>query len=400
MPHGASPGLLDPAAQSISTTTPRALAVALVTVAAFLDLVAYSIAVPILPDLSRRLGASPTTIGLLFSSFGVSLLIVSIPMGAISDRVGRKFLMVVGLLALSASSILFAVANQLPWLFAARTVQGGADAVTWVVGFALIADLYGPKERGRVMGLVMSGTTFGLMVGPSIGGWLYERGGPGLPFFSVAGLSGLTALAFVTLRLPAEHADRETVSARRVVREPKILLCGVVVVVAASTVAMLEPVLALWLASSIRLTPSRIGLVFGAAAAVATGLHPLYGRLADRFGSRLVTLIGLMLMALTLPVLSRAWSFESAVLLYVIQGAAIALVVTPSLAYMAESTSNAGVGSFGVAYGIYNVAWGAGLMVGPAVGGFLYEQMGFERLTLVWMPVVVLIGIILFRRKV
>ena len=58
----------------------RAVAVALVTFATFTDIVAYSVAVPVLPDLSRRLGASPTMIGLLFASFGVTLLTVSIPM--------------------------------------------------------------------------------------------------------------------------------------------------------------------------------------------------------------------------------------------------------------------------------------------------------------------------------
>ena len=68
----------------------RAFAVALVTFATFTDIVAYSIAVPVLPDLSRRLGASPTMIGLLFASFGVTLLTVSMPMGAVSDRIGRK----------------------------------------------------------------------------------------------------------------------------------------------------------------------------------------------------------------------------------------------------------------------------------------------------------------------
>ena len=56
-----------------------------------------------------------------------------------------------------------------------------------------------------------------------------------------------------------------------------------------------------------------------------------------------------------------------------------ALVITPSLAYMAEATSDAGVGSFGVAYGLYNVAWGVGLLGGPALGGFLFERMGFAR---------------------
>src|SRR2546421_11420010 len=55
--------------------------------------------------------------------------------------------------------------RSLPGLFAARLVQGAADAVTWVVGFALIADLYGPAERGRILGLVMSGTSVGFKIG-------------------------------------------------------------------------------------------------------------------------------------------------------------------------------------------------------------------------------------------
>src|SRR5258706_7555947 len=120
----------------------RAVAVALVPSATFTDLVAYSVAVPVLPDLSRRLGASPTMIGLLFASFGVTLLTVSMPMGAVSDRIGRKPPMVGGLVTLAAASTLFAFAESLPWLFAARLAQGAADAVTWVVGFALIAELY------------------------------------------------------------------------------------------------------------------------------------------------------------------------------------------------------------------------------------------------------------------
>src|SRR6476646_6637603 len=164
----------------------RAAAVALVTFATFTDIVAYSIAVPVLPDLSRRLGASPTVIGFLFASFGVTLLTVSLPMGAVSDRVGRKAPMVGGLVALAAATMLFAFATSLPWLFAARLVQGAADAVTWVVGFALIADLYGADERGKVSGIVMMGTSLAVMVGPTLGGWLYELGGITMPFIGVA----------------------------------------------------------------------------------------------------------------------------------------------------------------------------------------------------------------------
>src|SRR3954469_23122949 len=136
----------------MSLRSSRALTVALVTFATFTDIIAYSVAVPVLPDLSRKLGASPTMIGLLFASFGVTLLTVSIPMGAVSDRIGRKGPMVGALALLAGSTMLFAYAESLPLLFLARMLQGAADAVTWVVGFALIADLYGEDERGRAMG--------------------------------------------------------------------------------------------------------------------------------------------------------------------------------------------------------------------------------------------------------
>ena len=89
---------------------------------------------------------------MLFGSFGVTLLAVSVPMGAVSDAIGRKLPLVAGALGLAAATGLFAISDSLPWLFAARLCQGAADGVTWVAGFALIADLYGPEERGRVMG--------------------------------------------------------------------------------------------------------------------------------------------------------------------------------------------------------------------------------------------------------
>jgi len=76
----------------------------------------------------------------------------------------------------------------------------------------------------------------------------------------------------------------------------------------------------------------------------------------------------------------------------VLAASAVALVITPSLAYMGEATSAAGLGSFGVAYGLYNMAWGAGLLGGPAVGGFLYERMGLAMLTLVWAPIPVIVS--------
>ena len=376
----------------------RATIVALVTFATFTDVVAYFIAVPVLPDLSRRLGASPTVIGFLFASFGITLLTVSIPMGAVSDRIGRKAPLVGGLAALAAASLLFAFADSLPWLFVARLVQGAADAVTWVVGFALVADLYDSSERGRVTGIVMMGTNSAVMIGPTLGGWLYELGGARLPFVAVAAMAVCALALFAAVNIPERHASGDAVPIGMVVRVPTIAACAVTVVAIASTLSMLEPVLALHLGQQ-GLNPGRIGMVYGAAAVVTTMLHPVCGRLSDRFGARRMTMIGLVMTAMALPLLAQAWNFGSAVALYVLTGAAATFIITPSLTLMGEATSQAGVPSFGVAYGLYNLAWGAGLLGGPALGGFLLERLGFRPTIVAWAPALALVTIVLARVK-
>ena len=391
----------------------RATAVAFVTLAALTDLIAYSIAVPVLPDLGRRLGASPTTIGVLFASFGLTVLAVSVPMGAASDRGGRKTPLVAGAIVLVGSTLLFAYADSLGWLFASRLLQGAADAVTWVVGFALIADLYGPAERGRVMGLVLGGSNFGLMIGPSLGGWLYEAGGIRLPFLVVAALGAVAAAGLAWLRVPVAPGSEDPVPDRpqpaassspglqilAAWRVPEVRSCAAAVVVAGGTIGMLEPVLSLFLSYEMGLAPSRIGVVFGVAAAAATLLHPLVVRLADRAGGRRLTIAGLIAMALALPLVSLIGSFETAIGVYVLQAVAIAIVATPSLAYMADAISSGGIRSFGVAYGVYNFAWALGLLVGPGIGGFLYEQLGLRVLSIAWAPFALAAALIVARTR-
>ncbi len=375
----------------------RVAAVALVTFATFTDILAYSIAVPVLPDIGKRFGASPTVIGLLFASFGLTVLLTSVPTGAISDRIGRKLPLVAGLIALALSTVAFAFAPSLPWLFAARLIQGAADAVTWVVGFAVIADLYAAEDRGRVMGFVMSGTTVGFLLGPAVGGWLYEAGGPRLPYLVVAGLATVAAAGVAWLHLPAPSARRDTIPLRTVAHVPDVVVCAAAVVVGGGTLAMTEPVLSLFLSDVIGLGPARIGIVFGAGAVVTAALHPLFGGIAGRLGGRRLTLVGLGALGAILPIFSRIWSFESGIGFYAAGAVAAAMLVTPSLAFMAEAVSAAGIRSFGVAYGLYNFAWALGLLVGPSLGGFLYERVGFTTLMLVWGAFVVLGALTLAR---
>src|SRR5262249_12398653 len=155
-------------------------------------------------------------------SFGITLLLVAVPMGAVSDRIGRKWPLVTGMMVLGSATLLFATARSLPWLFAARMVQGAADGVTWVVGLALVADLYGAEERGRVMGYVMSGTSVAVVIGPSLGGWLYETGGIALPFVVVASVSLLTAIGFWAIRPVVAGREAVRESLWTVIRQPPV----------------------------------------------------------------------------------------------------------------------------------------------------------------------------------
>ncbi len=375
----------------------RTFALALVTFATFTDIVAYSIAVPVLPDLTRTLGASPTTVGLLFASFGVTALLTAIPMGVVSDRIGRKGPLVAGFVGLAIASVMLAFADGLPSLFVARLAQGAADAVTWVVGLALVADCYDPAERGRASGIVMSGASSAFVIGPSLGGWMYELGGLRLPFLAVAAMSAVGAAAAIWLTLPPPQtrarAGADSVGAAgaggRRLRgrgdprrdhdvDDRTGAGAAPAAASASTRGESD-----WCSASPR-SPSAV-------------LHPLYGRLADRWGPRRLTLLGLAVSGCVIPALGGVVSFESAIPIFVVQIAALSLVIAPSLAYMAEATSDAGLGSFGVAYGLYNVAWGVGLLAGPAAGGFLFERIGLARLAAWWGPALI-VGTLLLAR--
>ena len=361
----------------------RGVVLACITTATFTDLVAYSVGVPVLPDFATRFNAGPTTIGLLFASFGVSLLTLSVPMGAFSDRLGRKQPMIGALLLLSLSTVAFAYASSLPMLFIARILQGAADAMTWIVGFAMIADLYNPDERGRAMGLAMAGSTAGIIIGPVLGGWLYQIGGIRLPFLVVAALAVLDMIVFAVVARDSRGPGSATPLAE-VVKHREIVMTLLVVVAGAATISMLEPVMPLVFRSRFGMGPAAIGTLFGIAAACTSVMHPVYGRLSDRWGGRRLMLIGLIGSACAMPVLNLAHDFRSAVLTLVPMWVIFSMVVTPSLTYVAEAASDAGVESFGVVYGVYNVAWAVGLIAGPAIGGFLLERLGFGPLTAWW----------------
>ena len=372
----------------------RSVVLAAITTATFTDLVAYSIGVPVLPAYAERFDAGPAVIGLLFASFGVTLLVISVPMGVVSDRIGRKGPMIVGLALLAASTIAFAYAQSLAMLFVARLLQGAADGITWIVGFAMIADLYGPEERGRAMGLAMAGSNLGVIIGPALGGWLYEIGGIRMPFLMVAALALVDLIAFALVAPRTRGAGTSPPILRMLSYRP-IVVCVLVVIAGGGTIVMLEPVIPLVFAERFGFGPAAIGTLFAIAAVASTTMHPVYGRLSDRWGGRPLMLTGLVGSAIFLPLLVLATDFRSAALTMIPLWMLLSMIVTPSLTYMAAAATSAGFESYGVVYGIYNMAWALGLMLAPALGGFLLERIGFAPLAVGWAATLLAIAVML-----
>ncbi len=164
-----------------------------------IDLVGFGIILPVLPLYAERYGASPTTIGALLASFSVAQLLFAPVWGAVSDRIGRRPVLVLSLVGTAVGSLVTGLAGSLPLLFAGRLLDGASGASVSVAQ-ASAADLAGPDQRARLFGLLGAAFGVGFVAGPAIGS-LAALVDARLPFFVAAALAGVNALV-ATRRLP------------------------------------------------------------------------------------------------------------------------------------------------------------------------------------------------------
>jgi MFS family permease len=174
-----------------------------------IDLIGFGIVLPLLPVYSEAYGASGTTLSLLFASFSGMQFLFAPMWGRLSDRIGRRPVLIGGLLGTSGSYLLFGFADSLEMLFVSRLLAGffGANVST---AQAWIADVTKPSERAKGMGLVGAAFGLGFTLGPWIGGEMTSLS-IGMPGFFAAGLSFAAAtFGYFTLPEPARHAPAAT----------------------------------------------------------------------------------------------------------------------------------------------------------------------------------------------
>jgi len=163
----------------------------------FLDLVGFGIVLPLLPFYATDMGATPLIVGLIISSYSAMQFVFSPVWGALSDRLGRRPLLILGLFGSAISYIVFGLADTVIVLLLSRVIAGimGANIP---VAQAYIADTTTVEQRARGMGLIGAAFGLGFIFGPAIGGFL-SRWGYGVPGFAAAGLSFLAAGSAVFL---------------------------------------------------------------------------------------------------------------------------------------------------------------------------------------------------------
>ncbi len=360
---------------------PPGFAVIWTTVA--LDLLGFGILFPVLARYAEDVGASPTTAGLLVASFSVAQLVFAPVWGRVSDRIGRKPVLIVSLVGTAIGSLLTGLAGALWVLFAGRIVDGISGASVSVAQ-AAVTDVAAPEDRPRLLGLLGAAFGFGFAAGPVVGG-LTALVDPRAPFFVAAAIAAVNAIVAVRrlpeTRAPAtdhNHANSTLTGTENV---PGSLENGrsggvrrLVLVFFISLVAFSGFEATFSLLTEVRLGLSESGtygvfFVIGLALVfVQAGLiHPVVGWLGEAPTVRAgfaCNAVGLALVAV-----DGGWASLAPGLALLVLGQGL---LAPTLSSMVAGRVAAA--RRGAALGVQQSAGGLARSVGPALAGVLFSQ--------------------------
>lgn len=183
----------------------------------FIGLLGFGIILPLLPLYAEVFGASPFVVGVLLASYSLMQLIATPYLGALSDRIGRRPVLIISQIGTVLSFVLLGLANSLPLLFVARLLDGisGGNIST---AQAYISDVVEEKDRAKAYGLIGAAFGLGFIMGPALGGILSQGDNYHIPAYVAAAIS-LLSLILTVVMLP-ESLPREKRNTRR---QPRII---------------------------------------------------------------------------------------------------------------------------------------------------------------------------------
>jgi DHA1 family multidrug resistance protein-like MFS transporter len=339
----------------------------------------FGVVIPIMPFYIENMGAGGTELGLLVASYATMRLIFGPIWGNLSDRFGRKPILMIGILGYGIAMILFGLSTKLWMLFASRTLSGILSSATSPTTMAYISDSTSEEERSGGMGILGAAVGLGTILGPGLGGLL---GGEDLrlPFFIAGGVSFLTLLLIALIlpeSLPPEARQRAVKDANKVgVRElweglfssignlllvAFILSCGLTI---------FYGIFGLYALEKFGYGTEQVGatfMVIGLVSAVVQGA--LTGPVTKRWGEAAVIKFAMLAASIAFALMLLAETFPTVLLTtgFLIFATALLTPAVTSLTSKHTTTSQ------GIAMGMSNSFMSLGRIVGPLWAGFAFD---------------------------
>ena len=351
----------------------------------FIDLVGFGIVIPVLPLYAERYGASEATVGILLATYSAMQFVFAPILGKLSDRVGRRPVLLVSLIGTSLGFLLMGLAPSMPvgfglfglaptlvWLFAARIIDGisGGNIST---AQAYIADVTSHEDRSKGMGLIGAAFGLGFVFGPMMGGVL-SYVSPEAPFFFAAAMAAVNATALYFLlpeSLSAEHREARRGGIIEVLQQSEWHLRAVTATYFFSTVAfaMMTATFALFAAHRFKFDAWHTGFLFGYVGVIGAIIQGgLLGRLVKMFGDKPLAVTGTAIFAASVFV----FPLSRTVVLLVLASTGVAIgnsLMTPTLNALASKSVSAALQ--GRVLGVMASVASLARIIGPVLGGWL-----------------------------
>lgn len=347
----------------------------------FIDLLGFGIIIPLLPFYAERFGGSAETVALLSASFSLMQFIFMPIWGRLSDRIGRRPILLLGLFGSFGSYLLFGLADSLPLLFASRLFAGIAGA-TVSTAQAFIADTTTVENRARGMGVLGAAFGLGFIFGPAIGGFLSRWGHAAPPLFASAlALANFAAAWFVLPESRPAHVPATARAAhsrlealRKALTRPTLPVLLVVYFLIVAAFSGFETTFALFSQKRFGFTEETIGYLFAYVGLILSLVQGgLVGRVVKKVGEARLVPVAILLIACGLALIPLS---RSIAMLFLANGIlAVGMGFNnPSLVSLISQRSDPEDqgGVLGVSQSLASLA----RILGPAWGGFLYERFG------------------------
>jgi DHA1 family multidrug resistance protein-like MFS transporter len=377
----------------------------ILTFTLFVVMLGYGIIIPILPFYIESMDAGGTELGLLMASYALMRLICGPIWGSLSDRMGRKPILLLGISGYVVTMTWFGLATELWMLFAARILSGILSSATAPTTMAYIGDSTPEEERGGGMGLLGAAAGVGTIFGPVLGGFLAGEA-LSTPFFVAAGmalLSFLLAAVFLPESLPTDARQKRTDDVKLIDLKSwwaaffsPIGSLLMLTLISTGGLMIFANVFGLYALQKFNFGPEDVGvmmMVLGLVSALTQGL--LAGPLTKRWGDETVikgamlgTVAGYLLMLLA-----------NSYLTILLSTAFFALMTALQVPALTSLTSRRATIPQGIAMGLSNSFISLGRIVGPVFGGAVLDihlglpymsgavvMLGGFVMSLLWLP--------------